>query len=85
MRFLCTSSYGPTAVYWEVEELVRKLLLSAVVVLIQDGSPLQVTMAVLVSGWAHVLHSIYSPWGRCGLGFGLGVAASSAVSTSSEL
>ena len=35
-------AYGPTAWWWEVEELVRKLLLSAVVVLIESGSPLQV-------------------------------------------
>ena len=34
--------YGPSAWWWEVEELVRKLLLSAVVVLIESGSPLQV-------------------------------------------
>ena len=34
--------YGPDAWWWEVEELVRKLLLSAVVVLIEPGSPLQV-------------------------------------------
>jgi hypothetical protein len=46
-----------------VQELVRKLLLSAVVVLIDEGSPLQVTLAVLVSGWAHVLHGMYKPWG----------------------
>ena len=29
--------------WWEVEELVRKLLLSAAVVLVEPGSPLQVT------------------------------------------
>jgi hypothetical protein len=40
-------SYGATAWFWEVEELVRKLLLSAVVVLIEPGSPLQV---LLVNG-----------------------------------
>ena len=34
--------YGPSAWWWEVEELVRKLFLSAVVVLIESGSPLQV-------------------------------------------
>ena len=34
--------YGPSAWWWEVEELVRKLLLSAVVVLFDSGSPLQV-------------------------------------------
>lgn len=50
--------------FWEVEELVRKLLLSAVVVLIEPGSPLQVTLAVLVCSWAHVLHAAYQPWGR---------------------
>ena len=38
--------YGPSAWWWEVEELVRKLLLSAVVVLIEPGSPLQVCVCV---------------------------------------
>jgi hypothetical protein len=56
-------SYGPGAWWWEIEELIRKLLLSAVVVLIDAGSPLQVTLAVLVSGWAHVLHAVFKPWG----------------------
>jgi hypothetical protein len=57
------ADYGSSAWWWEVEELLRKLLLSAVVVLIDEGSPLQVTLAVLVSGWAHVLHAQYKPWG----------------------
>lgn len=36
--------YGPTGCwFWEVEELVRKLLLSSLVVVINAGSPLQVT------------------------------------------
>jgi hypothetical protein len=26
------------------------------------GSPLQVTLAMLFSGWAHVLHAVYKPW-----------------------
>ena len=39
---LPVQSYGPSAWFWEVEELVRKLLLSAVVVLFDSGSPLQV-------------------------------------------
>ncbi len=56
--------YGPSAWWWEVEELIRKLLLSALVVLIEPGSPLQITLAVLVSGWAHVLHAMYKPWGQ---------------------
>ncbi len=38
--------YGESAWWWEVEELVRKLLLSALVVLIDAGSPLQVRCAV---------------------------------------
>jgi hypothetical protein len=56
-------AYGPSAWWWEVEELLRKLFLSAVVVFVNPGSPLQVTMAVLISGWAHVLHAVYKPWG----------------------
>jgi hypothetical protein len=63
--------YGSSAWWWEVEELLRKLLLSAVVVLIDEGSPLQVTLAVLVSGWAHVLHAQYKPWGAGGLLYNL--------------
>ncbi len=55
--------YGSSAWWWEAEELLRKLLLTAVVVVIDEGSPLQVTLAVLVSGWAHVLHAQYKPWG----------------------
>jgi hypothetical protein len=39
---VCVCSYGPTAWWWEVEELVRKLLLTAVAVLLDAGSPLQV-------------------------------------------
>ncbi len=35
-------SYGPSAWWWEAEELVRKLLLTAVAVLLDAGSPLQV-------------------------------------------
>jgi hypothetical protein len=56
-------AYGPNAWWWEVEELLRKLLLSAVVVLMDNGSPLQTTVAVLISGWAHVLHAVFKPWG----------------------
>jgi hypothetical protein len=63
--------YGSSAWWWEVEELLRKLLLSAVVVLIDEGSPLQVTLAVLVSSWAHVLHAMYKPWGAGSKLYGL--------------
>ena len=63
-------AYGPTAWWWEVEELIRKLLLSAVVVLIEPGSPLQVHAASVAcmlknyeGGWGVV-------WGfiNCGRG-----------------
>jgi hypothetical protein len=65
------ADYGDSAWWWEVEELLRKLLLSAVVVLIDEGSPLQVTLAVLVSGWAHVLHAMHKPWGAGSVLYGL--------------
>ena len=51
--------YGKNAWFWETEELVRKLLLSAVVVLFDSGTPLQITLAVLISSWAHVLHAVF--------------------------
>ena len=39
-RAVCCS-YGESAWWWEAEELVRKLLLTAVAVLLDAGSPLQ--------------------------------------------
>jgi hypothetical protein len=56
-------AYGQTAWWWEVEELLRKLILTSIVLLFEAGSALQVTVAVLVSGWAHVLHAVFKPWG----------------------
>ena len=44
-------SYGPNAWFWEVEELVRKLLLSAVAVLFDPGSPLQVCARSCPAVW----------------------------------
>ena len=32
-------------------------------VLVEVIVMVQVTLAVLVSGWAHVLHAVYKPWG----------------------
>lgn len=69
------AAYGPTAPYWQVEELVRKLLpvpvLSAVIVLFNDESPLQATLAVLVCVCSHVLHASFAPWGRGSMLFAL--------------
>ena len=39
-------AYGPVAWFWETEELVRKLLLTAVAVLFNTGNPLQVCVCV---------------------------------------
>ena len=54
-------TYGTRAYLWEVEELVRKLWLTAIVVLMPTGIPLQVTVAVLISGWSHVCLLYTSP------------------------
>ena len=45
------------------QELIRKLLLTGAVVLMDVSSPLPVTLAVLFSCWAHVLHATLKPWG----------------------
>ena len=42
-------SYGPSAWFWETEELLRKLFLTAVAVLMDSGSPLQVNLRPPVS------------------------------------
>ena len=39
------AEYGPNAWWWESEELVRKMLLTSVAVLMDAGSPLQVSCA----------------------------------------
>lgn len=54
--------YGQSAWWWEVEELLRRLVLTAIVVLMEASSPVQVTIAVMVCGWSHVLHSVFKPW-----------------------
>ena len=36
-------AYGPSAWFWETEELVRKLLLTAVAVLMDPSNPMQVS------------------------------------------
>ena len=41
-------AYGPSAWFWETEELIRKLLLTAVAVLLDDTNPFQVCASVRV-------------------------------------
>ena len=54
-----SQAYGPVAWFWESEELIRKLLLTGVAVLMDTKNPVQITLAVMISGWAHVVHSVY--------------------------
>ena len=55
--------YGETAWWWEVEELIRKLLLTSVVVLMNTNNPLQVhRLCFTVEVWARV-HAPLRP--RC--------------------
>jgi hypothetical protein len=56
-------AYGAKAWWWEVEELVRKLFLTSIVVLLNTHQPLQIALAVLVSFSCHTLHAVYEPWG----------------------
>ena len=40
-------AYGPSAWFWETEELLRKLFLTAVAVLMDTGNPLQVCISIV--------------------------------------
>ena len=58
-RVACVSQvYGPTAWFWEVEELLRKLILSAIVVLFDSGSPVQASDP---STDDHVMNTVSGP------------------------
>jgi len=54
--------YGPHAYLWEVEELLRKLSLSALLVYFDQGSTIQVMCAVIICGWASLMHGVYKPF-----------------------
>ena len=55
--------YGEPAYLWAVAELVRKLVLTSLILLFFDqGSAMQVTFALLVSAFAHVAHSLWRPY-----------------------
>lgn len=49
-------SYKPTQHYWECWDMLRKLILVGLVLLVGRGSPLQVLVAVLMSGAFLCLH-----------------------------
>lgn len=55
-------SDGKHAFMWDVVEIMRKLLLTSLVIFFDTGSPVQVAFALLVSAWAHVLHALYRPF-----------------------
>ena len=48
LAFFC-NDYGGSTWYWEICELVRKLVLNGVLILLAQGSLLQLTIAVIVS------------------------------------
>jgi hypothetical protein len=48
--------------YWEVLEIVRKLLLSAGVLYFNKGTSMQITVAVLLSAISLVVHALYEPF-----------------------
>ena len=55
--------YGTRAYMWGVAELLRKLVLTSLILLFFDsGSALQVTFALVVSAFAHVAHSLWRPY-----------------------
>jgi len=54
--------YGPQAYAWEALELVRKLMLTCVLTLLDPTTPVPLTLAVLVSALAQVLHAAYKPF-----------------------
>lgn len=55
--------YGEHAYMWAVAELLRKLLLTSLIMLFfESGSALQITFAMLVSAFAHVAHALWKPY-----------------------
>jgi hypothetical protein len=54
--------YTPRAYWWEAEELLRRLALSALIVLVPSGSPLQVATATLVAAFALGLLNLVEPY-----------------------
>jgi hypothetical protein len=72
--------YGPTAWCWAAEEMLRKLLLTAMVALLDDVNSLQTAVAVVVCCAAHVIHAMWTPWGPRSIEYGLQHAALALVS-----
>jgi len=55
--------YGTHAYMWAVVELLRKLVLTSLIMLFFDtGSALQITSALLISSFSHVAHALYRPF-----------------------
>jgi len=54
--------YTPRAYWWEAEELLRRLALSALIVLVPSGSSLQVATATLVAAAALALLNLVEPY-----------------------
>jgi hypothetical protein len=54
--------YTPRAYWWEAEELIRRLALSALIVLVPKGSALQVAVAALVAAGSLALLTLVEPY-----------------------
>jgi hypothetical protein len=57
------SWYGAAVWWWEAEELCRRLLLCALIVVLDHATVLQASLALIVCVVAHVLHAAWKPWG----------------------
>ncbi|KAA0173613.1 hypothetical protein FNF27_04947 [Cafeteria roenbergensis] len=54
--------YTPRAYWWEAEELLRRLALSALIVLVPSGSSLQVAVATLIAAAVLALLNLVEPY-----------------------
>jgi hypothetical protein len=55
-------SYKEDFFWFEPIDLVRKLLLSSVIVFLARGSPLQTVIGLLISVFFHILHAQLNPY-----------------------
>jgi len=57
--YLC---YRPEVYWWEGVELIRKFLLTGLIVIVGNGSSFSLIVAILISMFAHLLHTYYKPY-----------------------
>jgi hypothetical protein len=59
--FYCQNDYQPEHYYWEVVELIRKLVLSSCLMLMSRENPWQVASATIISMTSHLLYTHCRP------------------------